>query len=264
MPLLIAQISDPHLRPAGRLYKDLVDSNAMFEVAVTQVNALRPDLVLVTGDLVDDGTAAEYETARRLLSGIAAPWLAIPGNHDEREAFRAAFADRLPLPAAGPLHYVAEAGPVRIVAFDVTVPGLHHGEIDEAGAAWLDAALAEGAGRPTLVMLHQHPFLSGIPFLDPYRCFGAERLEAVIARHPSVERVLCGHVHRFMTRRFGGTLLCAAPSTATAIALRLEPGAEPASYLEPPGLLLHHWTAEAGMVTHLVPIGTYEGPLNFF
>jgi Icc protein len=263
--MLIAQLSDPHLRPASRLYKDLVDSNAMFEAAVAQVNALRPNLVIVTGDIVDEGDPAEYETARRLMDAIAPPWVAIPGNHDEREGFRATFADRLPLPAEGPLNYVAaEAGPVRIVALDVTVPGFHHGEVDAAAAAWLDEALAQAPGRPTIVMLHHHPFESGIACLDPYRCFGAERLEAVIARHPAVERVLCGHVHRFMTRRLGRTLLCTAPSTATAIALRLDPEAEPASYLEPPGLLLHRWSEEAGITTHLVPIGTFPGPFAFF
>ena len=264
--MLIAQLSDPHLRPRGVLYQGLVDSNAMFKAALRQVATLvpAPDLVILSGDVVDEGTPGEYAAAREMLAGVEAPLIAIPGNHDEREAFRLAFADFGFCPAAGPLHVAAgEHGPVRVIGVDVTVPGQHHGSFDEGTAAWLEHALAAAPLRPTIVMLHQPPMVSGIPYIDIYRCRGARRLAAVIERYPAVERVVTGHIHRFMLRRFAGTVLCTAPSTTTAIALRLEPEAEPASYIEPPAFLLHHWTAEAGMVTHLVPIGAFPGPLPF-
>ena len=99
-----------------------------------------------------------------------------------------------------------------------------------------------------------------MPYLDAYLCRDGHRLASVIERYPTVQCIACGHVHRFMALRFAGTLLCTAPSTATAIALRLDPQAEPASYIEPPGLLLHRWTADTGLVTHLVPIGSFPGP----
>lgn len=85
----------------------------------------------------------------------------------------------------------------------------------------------------------------------------------MIARYPAVERIVCGHIHRFMQVRFGGTMLCTAPSTTTAIALRLDPDAKPASYVEPPAFLLHHWTPAVGLITHFVPIGSFRGPLPF-
>jgi Icc protein len=66
-----------------------------------------------------------------------------------------------------------------------------------------------------------------------------------------------------MQLRFGGTVLCTAPSTTTAIALRLRPDAGPASYLEPPACLLHHWTPATGIVTHVSFIGAFEGPFPF-
>ena len=99
-------------------------------------------------------------------------------------------------------------------------------------------------------MLHQPPIETGIGFIDAYRCFNGERLAAIVAPYTAGERVLCGHVHRHMSVRFGGSLLQIAPSTTTAIALRLAPGAEPASFVEPPALLLHQWRADAGMITH--------------
>ncbi|WP_439597662.1 phosphodiesterase [Falsiroseomonas sp.] len=265
--MLIAQLSDPHLRPPGVLYQGLVDSNAMFAAALDQLASLdpQPDLVLLSGDLVDEGTEAEYAQAAALLARLRVPLLVIPGNHDCREAFRRSFVHHPHLPASGPLHFAVDGpGPLRVLGLDVTVPGAHHGEMDAAACAWLEARLAEQPGRPTLIMMHQPPFASGIPFIDPYRCHGGERLAEIVARHPSVERILCGHVHRFMQLRFAGALLMTAPSTTTALALRLAPGAEPASFVEPPGMLLHHWRLETGLVTHLVPIGSFRGPLPFF
>ncbi|MDI1284456.1 MAG: phosphodiesterase [Reyranella sp.] len=262
----IVQLSDPHVRPEGVLYHGVVDSNAMFAAAIAHVNALdsAPDLVLLTGDLVDEGSPEEYAMLRRLLAPLAVPVLAIPGNHDNRDAFRKAFHDHGYVPPAGPINYVADDfGPVRIVALDVTVPGQHHGAVSANGAQWLDDELAAEPGRPTLLMMHQPPFDTGVPYLDLYHCRDGARLAEVVSRHPSVERIVCGHVHRFMQLRFGGAVLCTAPSTTTAIALRLRRDARPASYVEPPALLLHHWRPETGMITHFVPIGTFPGPYPF-
>jgi 3',5'-cyclic AMP phosphodiesterase CpdA len=264
--MLIAQLSDPHVRPEGVLYQGVVDSNAMFARAVTHLNELdpRPDLVLLSGDLVDKGEAAEYVHLRKLLAELAMPALVIPGNHDDRDAFRRAFGDHAYLPRSGPLHYVVgDHGAVRIVALDVTVHGLHHGDIDEDAMLWLDGALAAEPRRPTILMMHQPPFDCGVPYLDAYHCRNGARLAQVVARHPAVERIVCGHVHRFMQLRFGGTVLCTAPSTTTAIALRLKPDAKPASHVEPPACLLHHWRPEVGLVTHLIPIGSFPGPYAF-
>ena len=264
--MLIAQISDLHFRPPGQLYQGLVDSNALFAGALRHLAALdpQPDVVLLTGDVVDEGLDAEYTVARAMLAKVGPPLVVLPGNHDARCAFRRAFADHAYLPATGPLHSLRDdLGPVRIIGLDVTVPGQHHGLVDPEVAAWLDTALAQDPSRPTLVMMHQPPFATGVPYLDAYACREGNRMAEVVSRYPAVERVLCGHVHRFMTLRFGGTLLCTAPSTATAIALRFAPDAEPASYLEPPGFLLHRWTPETGMVTHLVPLGSFPGPLPF-
>ena len=264
--MLIAQISDPHVRPRGVLYNGVVDSNEALSRAVRHLMSLspQPDLVLITGDLVDEGAADEYTEVLYRLRKLSLPTLVIPGNHDEASAFRAAFADHVYLPETGRLSYAADTfGPVRVVAFDVTVPGEHHGAVDAAALAWLDETLAGDPGRPTVIMMHQPPLDCGVPYLDAYKCEGAEEIAAVIARHPQVERVLCGHVHRFMQARFAGTILCTAPSVTTAIALQVWPDAEPASFVEPPACLLHHWRPGVGMITHWSPIGTFEGPFPF-
>jgi len=265
--MLIAHLSDPHLRPRGQFYHDLVDSNAMFLAAIEHLASLdpRPDLVLLSGDVVDMGTEAEYALAAEMIAMIPQPVLVIPGNHDDREGFRRCFGHQAYVAEAGPLHFaVGDQGALRIIGLDVTVPGAHHGDMDDAACLWLEARLAEAPDRPTIIMMHQPPFESGIPFIDAYCCRRGARLAEILARYPAVERILCGHIHRFMQLRFGGTMLVTAPSTTTAIALRLREDAKPASFVEPPAMLLHHWRPGHGLITHFVPIGSFRGPLNFF
>lgn len=264
--MLIAQISDPHIRPPGLLYKDQVPSNAMLAQALAHVAALdvRPDLLLLTGDVTEDGTPEAYAEARRLLSACDLPLLAIPGNHDDREAFRAAFADQTWMPREGPLHWCVDRDALRLIGLDCTVPGRHHGALDAASLAWLDQALADAPERPTMLVLHHPPFMSGIWYMDAYRYRDDAPLAEVVRRHPQVEAVLCGHMHRVMFRRWAGTVVASAPSTCTEIDIRLKQGAAPQSFVGPRGYLLHRWNRSDGFVTHLMSTAQAEGPYPFY
>lgn len=264
--MLIAQLSDLHVRPPGELYRGVADSNRALITAIAHLHQLdrRPDLVVVTGDLVDYGEPEEYAQAVALLSQLTIPYLVLPGNHDHREAFRIAFADHRYLPAHGPLHYCVDDYPVRIIALDSCVPGQHHGEVDAAGLQWLQRTLQADPHKPTLVLLHHPPFVSGIPYLDEYRYRDPAPLEAVLRSATNVEAVLCGHVHRPMVRRWAGTVVASCPSTTTEIALQLAPNAVPQSYIGPPACMLHLWQPTHGLVSHTSYIGQYPGPYPFF
>ena len=91
--MLLAQITDLHIKPRGRLAYRRVDTAACLELAVRQLAALtpRPDLVLVTGDLVDAGHPEEYGLLRELLAPLDMPLFLMPGNHDLRAPLRAGF-----------------------------------------------------------------------------------------------------------------------------------------------------------------------------
>jgi Icc protein len=263
--MLIAHLSDPHLCHPGTLYQSVLDTNARFADALSDVAAFGPDLLILSGDVTEHGQPAEYALARQLLGRLKVPILAIPGNHDDREGFRLGLTglpNLVPLAKTGPLHAVAE-GPVRVIGLDVTVPDAHHGQVDADHASWLDATLSASPGQPTLVMMHQPPFATGIGYVDDYRCFGEDLLATVLARHPQVIRLLAGHVHRYTQTDFAGRPVFTAPSTATSLALRLTPGAEPASYIEPPAMLLHLWR-DGRLVSHLQPLGPHAGPHPFF
>ncbi|WP_282281106.1 phosphodiesterase [Pseudomonas sp. PS02302] len=264
--MLIAQFSDTHVRPEGQLYQNQVDANAMLEAAVRTLLELqpKPDVILFSGDLVDCGSPAAYDKAQQILEPLTTPVLMLPGNHDDRQVMARYFADHCPSDDTldWSAVYADPAWPLRIIALDISVANDHHGDMTESHAAWLRQRLDEAPETPTLIFMHQPPFDSGIPYIDAYRCLNGDRLGHVVSDYPSVERILCGHIHRFMTLRFAGTLLCTAPSTTTAIALRLDPQASEASYVEPPAILLHQWT-DAGLITHWYPVGDFPGPYPF-
>jgi 3',5'-cyclic AMP phosphodiesterase CpdA len=91
---------------------------------------------------------------------------------------------------------------------------------------------------------------------------GAPELAAIVATHPQVERVLCGHLHRPIQARFAGTLASTCPSPAHQIPLELVPAGVERFVLEPPGYQLHRW-ADGLLVTHTAVIGDWPGPYRF-
>lgn len=263
--MLIAQISDMHLKPPGELLYKRIDTAGFLERAVAHVMALdpRPDVVLATGDLVDGGKVEEYALLRRLFAPLSMPVYLIPGNHDARDPMREVFADRAYLPGNGFLQYTVEDGPVRLIALDTLMPGKGFGVMCAERLDWLEARLGE-SDRPTVLFMHHPPFECGIDAFDGMRLNeGGERLAEIVRRHPRVERVMCGHVHRPIQVRWAGTMGSIAPSTAHQATLDLQDGAPLSLRMEPPGVALHLWKPGAGLVTHLSYVGTYRGPEPF-
>jgi 3',5'-cyclic-AMP phosphodiesterase len=259
--MLIAQLSDPHFVPENvRLFGKL-DTAGFLARAVAHLNALEPDVVLITGDLTNDGDEEVYAAFADIVSGLRAPFFVLTGNHDDRELMRQRFG-RDYLPDSGPLAYAIDRFAVRLIALDTAVAGEPWGRLGPDQLAWLDARLAEVPGQPTLVALHHPPFRTGIGHMDRSMLRDADALAAVISRHGQVERVVCGHVHRAIQCRFAGTLAQTAPSCAHQAELIL--GEAPATWIcEPPAVLLHWWDPAAGLVSHVSLIGEY-GPAGRF
>ncbi len=258
--MLIAQISDLHIKRFGRLAYRQVDTAAALERAVAALCALdpQPDILLATGDLVDEGSAEEYGRLRDLLSPLRMPLFLLPGNHDERRALCAAFPDT-PL-WNGFVQYTVEDWPVRIVVVDTVIPGKTGGDLCAERLNWLGARLDEQPDRPTIVALHHPPLRTGLALMDPLGLADAEPLAAVLRRHEQVERLVCGHVHRAIQARFAGTIMSVCPSTAHQMPLDFKPQERPGVVLEPAGYQLHLWQEGGPLVTHTAVIGEY-GPL---
>lgn len=264
--MLIAQISDMHIRMPGQKAYRVVETDRYLPPAVQTLNALDPlpDGVIVSGDLTDFGRPAEYAHLRRMLDGLRMPYYLLAGNHDERAQLAQSF-DHLPyLQGTGEfLQYTVEDLPVRLIMLDTVVPKAGHGELCERRLAWLADRLAEQPARPTLVAMHHPPFATGIGHMDEIGLLrGAQAFEALVARYPNIERIVCGHLHRTIFRRFGGTVVSTCPSPAHQVVLDLRPQGPSAFVMEPPGFHLHHW-CDGALNTHHAYVGGYPGPYPF-
>jgi Icc protein len=267
-PLLVAQITDLHIKPVGELAYRQVDTAAALAHCIAHLNNLRPRpaLVVVSGDLVDAGKDEEYAHLRRLLNELALPLVAIPGNHDRREPMRRAFPDQPYAGRDGALNFQLPLGPIDLMLLDSNVAGKDHGILDDDTLAWLDATLSSAPERPALLFVHHPPFATGIGFMDDMNLFNAADLAMIVRRHPRARMLACGHVHRAVHTLFAGipASICPAPNHAVALDLALDP--VPSLIIEPPGFHLHAWFAGEGfgnVVTHFVPIGTFGGPRPF-
>jgi 3',5'-cyclic AMP phosphodiesterase CpdA len=265
--MLFAQITDLHIREPGRLIAGRIDTAGYLDRAVARLNALdpRPEFLLITGDLVEGGSEAEYAHLKERLAPLAMPIRPALGNHDGRDGFRAAFADLDCWDAGEPfVQYAVALDGARLLVLDTHDPGKPSGALCRHRLDWLSARLSEDRATPTVVAMHHPPLPAGMPAMDPSRLLdGAERFKELVLAAPNVERVLAGHLHRAVIARFAGTVLDVMPGVAHQIHFDPEGTAPLSVILEPPMLQLHRMVAGAGLVSHKLPIDAFDGPYPF-
>ncbi len=244
--MIIAQISDTHILARSSDLAVGPQRADSLRDCVADINRRRPDAVVHTGDIVQHGRPEEYAHVREILAPLRAPLYLIPGNRDHRQALGAAFGDHAYLPRNGGfLHYAVDDHPVRLVAIDSTDAGERKGVFCEERQAWLDDALGRAPQAPTILLIHHPPFDVAEHYLEGYRRPGdAEALAAVVARHPQVRRLLCGHVHFPVEVPWAGTVA----TTMSSVAMDLRQGVETLAADHAPIYHLHQMT-QAGLVS---------------
>ena len=265
--MLICQLTDLHVRPVGQPANRVVETNIFTERAFRAAAHFtpRPDVVVITGDLTESGQDAEYANVVRMLrKWLPMPVFVIPGNHDERSAFRQSLG-HLPGVTADPhyVQYAVEDYPVRLVMLDTLVPGAGHGELQAEQLDFLDRTLAAVPDKPTIVAMHHPPFVCGIAHMDRINLRTAPEFVAIIAKHRQVERVICGHHHRPVIARVAHAVASIAPSVAHQVELSLNPHDPGAFIFEPPAFQIHRWTPADGIVSHTAYVEDFPGPYPF-
>lgn len=267
-PILIAQISDLHIKESGTLAYGRVDTALALARCVNELNRMspRPDLLVISGDLVDTPSASAYLQLKSLIAPLKIPFVAIPGNHDDRSLMRAALDQGHSTPT-GALNLARRIADLDILLIDSTVPGAPHGALDGTTLAWLEGALAGSTSRPALLFLHHPPFVTGIGHMDVQNLRNTDAFASLVRRHERVRLIAAGHVHRTTLSTFAGVPAVICPAPNHAVALDLDGSLPPSFKIEPPAVLLHVWFPGDGfgsLVSHLVPIGDFDGPHPFF
>jgi Icc protein len=241
-PLRILHLSDPHLSAPGVLHHGAVDTLEATRRVLTACEALpAPDVVVVSGDVSDDGSTESYEAARDVIGGWAhargAHTVLATGNHDDRGAFRRVLGDghlgaapdradepAVPLPDA-PVDGCSWIGARRLITLDSSVPGAGYGRLDESQLAWLREELRTPAPAGTVLVVH-HPPLPPVTRLHAaLRLRGPDELARVLDGS-DVRVVLSGHYHHAMSGVFAGRPVVVAPGVANRTDTLVRPGTE--------------------------------------
>lgn len=268
--LTIAQITDLHVTTEKDPLNQKRNEDRLRQV-MKAIHALRPRpvAIIASGDLVDRGELEEYLELKRLMAESEIPIYYAMGNHDAREPFLQVFSG----PGAetdenGFVQYVADFGDMRMVVCD-TLGGPNHGEYDDPRAAWLARTLDAAPDRPTAVILHHPPILSGIQWMDPEPDSPwILKLREVLSGREQVKVLMCGHIHRAFNGLFAGHTLSAAPATSIQLTLDLTevdmhvPDGREILVEEPPGFALLMSNGQ-DLTTHVCLAGDWAPAVHY-
>lgn len=188
--MIIVQISDLHVG------SQFIESQ--FHQMAAEVNELQPDVVVVTGDLTNEGIRREYQRCSELLSTIRTKrMIAVSGNHDYRNTGYLLFRKYFSSPS------ISDLGEGVVLATIGTArPDRNEGEVGYRQNLWLENTLRKYAGRLILVAMHHH--LVDVP--DTGSDHQTVRDAGDVLRSildSGVKIVLCGHNHRPWVWDFG-------------------------------------------------------------
>jgi Icc protein len=213
---LLVQLTDTHILPPGELLYGHSDTAGHLRETVREIQQMNPlpDVVLITGDLVEHSDTACYNHFIDLISPLEMPVYVLPGNHDDPRTMPKFFAGTSYFPATHPTaQFALDDYPFRILALNSHLRGSELPKFDEPRLAWLEDELA-ASDAPTLIAIHHPPMKTGIEFIDMGGTQWFQGLKRVLAEHTQVKLIICGHCHTDMMGRIANVPVYMAGSTA--------------------------------------------------
>ncbi len=208
-PFRLLQLTDTHLfgQPEAKLLG--VPTHISLARIVDRILALsaRPDLILLTGDLSQDGSAESYDQLSRLLAPLKLPIYWLPGNHDCVETMTRS----LSAPIFQSEKRFSDQG-WQFILLNSQIPGEVPGRLSAATLKELTQHL-EQTDEPTAIAFHHPPVQLQAAWLDNSALQNPDDLFAVIDRFPQVKLVLFGHIHQEISQERHGVTYLSCPST---------------------------------------------------
>ena len=200
MIMNILHLSDIHFRrdyqPAQGGYKGMLAKmqsplSPLFS-CLKRIQAQRTiDLVIISGDLTEDGEVADYAYLKQSLKELvgSTPTIVTLGNHDIKANFRVGWLGIEP--ADEPYNEVHLLTDFAIISFDSSIYGVADGKIGDSQFTWLQEAFQQTQGKPVIFVTHHHLLQQqhAIPPLPE-----AERLLSFLKKQ-NILAILNGHTH---------------------------------------------------------------------
>lgn len=240
---LLVQITDTHILPPGELLHGSVDSSQHLLKTVQSICRMlpKPDLVMITGDLVERGDEASYHHLIDLISPLEMPVYVIPGNHDDPQIMLKAFADTPYFPASEEtFQYAVNDFQFRVLALNSKRDGTELPGFTPSRLSWLEDQLSL-SDKPTLLALHHPPMITGIELIDMGGPEWFQGLKSILRSHEQVKLVICGHCHIDLCGRIGQVSVFMAPATSHQLIATRGVDVAPSAVIQPGAPALHHF-----------------------
>jgi len=207
----VLQFTDLHLLPTPQATLWDINPYANFMRVLHEAIVLYPsaDLLLFTGDLVDNPTAEAYELLRDCLINLDYPVFRLPGNHDDVHLLNCSLCD-------GNIHkeQAVELGEWQIILLDSNAPSDIGGRLDQMELQRLEKFLQACPEQYALVCLHHHPVPIDSPWMDAMALRNPQDLFEILDRYPQVRGVIWGHIHQEFEAERRAVRLLGAPATS--------------------------------------------------
>lgn len=209
----IAHISDFHLptKPGQRVNEALPDANLVQAVSVLKQQAPKPELIVLGGDMLEDGQKGNYEAIAELFKDVQVPLHAVVGNHDDLKALKkSSLVER----AKGYAGYGSfDHGKLHIIILNTSGTGKSHGKIEEEQLLWLSQDLWANQDRPVVIFMHHHPVPSRIPWLDKMKLENADGFWNIVPSYSkNILGVFFAHLHIQISTTVRGVLVASPPA----------------------------------------------------
>lgn len=224
-PLNVLQITDLHLtQQAISTHSNAVLDDVClqrFEAVLQQAlsDDVRCDLIIVTGDLVDEVESAVYDYIFATLQATNIPFVCIAGNHDVTDEVgkELPFSERalIAQPADSRLlsRHVIMTDHWQLLFLDSSIPGQVAGEIKLDDMAWLRNQLSS-CDKPALLALHHHLLPMNSEWIDAYITKNADIFWQQMAEYNSpLQVIISGHTHQEQASTHQGITVYSTPST---------------------------------------------------
>lgn len=209
-PVRVLHLTDPHLfADRGGTLRGAVTYATLAQVIDHyRESGWEADFVALTGDLIQDDTAAAYRHCRELVGRLGLPVQTVPGNHDVRRMMR----DELPSP---PFTYcgTVTCGRWLVAGIDSCAAGRAGGVVTGEEIARLKSIIASSDADHVLVCLHHPPVDVGSAWLDSVGLDNGDQLLSELTGIRRVRIALFGHVHQAYDRFHDGIRVVGTPST---------------------------------------------------